>query len=486
MAVLHDANRGGPVFYTFWGSNSSSIASPIPVPLNRWTHLAFVYNHFYGAEGSSGRIYLNGTLVAEGPLGTTAPGSRSNNYLGKSNWSGEPTANAVFDDVRIWGTLLDQPTIDTWKGKELSTTDPHPQQYWLRGYWKFDETSGVIAHNTRPSGASYYYQTAYDGTLQSGAAWAESGAPMALPFSSTQSSSLAPGNTYNFRIAGNNGVGTTYGSSAGFTTTLPGCDAVANVAMDEDTTRTVTVSGITDNDPFETRVLSVTAASSNPGLLPSPTVTYSSPNPTANLQLVPAPNLSGTATVTVEVGYSVSGTVYKTSRSFTVTVNPVNDPPVAGPAYSLQFDGVNDYVRAGGIELASRSFTVEAWARNTRPNTWQMFVWQGQPEPNKGLVIGWRANNVFTFAFLYNDLNTSAAYDDQAWHHWACSTTPPANSAASTATACSWPRTPRRRITRAAASFGLAVISTANASKAAWTTCGCGRRSAPSRRFAAT
>ena len=243
---------------------------------------------------------------------------------------------------------------------------------------------------------------------------------MALPFSSTQSSSLAPGNTYNFRIAGNNGVGTTYGSSAGFTTTLPGCDAVANVAMDEDTTRTVTVSGITDNDPFETRVLSVTAASSNPGLLPSPTVTYSSPNPTANLQLVPAPNLSGTATVTVEVGYSVSGTVYKTSRSFTVTVNPVNDPPVAGPAYSLQFDGVNDYVRAGGIELASRSFTVEAWARNTRPNTWQMFVWQGQPEPNKGLVIGWRANNVFTFAFLYNDLNTSAAYDDQAWHHWAC------------------------------------------------------------------
>ena len=68
VAVLHDANRGGPVFYTFWASEFSSIASPIPVPLNRWTHLAFVYNHFYGAEGSSGRIYLNGTLVAEGPL----------------------------------------------------------------------------------------------------------------------------------------------------------------------------------------------------------------------------------------------------------------------------------------------------------------------------------------------------------------------------------------------------------------------------------
>ena len=45
------------------------------------------------------------------------------------------------------------------------------------------------------------------------------------------------------------------------------------------------------------QALTVTAVSSNPGLIPNPTVSYTSPGTTGSLRFTPVANASGTATI---------------------------------------------------------------------------------------------------------------------------------------------------------------------------------------------
>lgn len=92
--------------------------------------------------------------------------------------------------------------------------------------------------------------------------------------------------------------------------------------------------------------------------------------------------------------------------------------PLAG--YALDFDGVDDGVEvAPGINLANASFTVAFWAKRSSIDTADIVVTQGTATTNQWLHIGFRANNKFTCAFYYNDLDTPV-YTDTGWHHWAC------------------------------------------------------------------
>ena len=68
------------------------------------------------------------------------------------------------------------------------------------------------------------------------------------------------------------------------------------------------------------------ATSSNPALIPTPTVTYTSPDTTGSLTFTPAASASGSATVTVTVNDGAASNNI-VSRSFTVAVNHVNVPP---------------------------------------------------------------------------------------------------------------------------------------------------------------
>ncbi|MEN9573075.1 MAG: hypothetical protein RL514_930 [Verrucomicrobiota bacterium] len=78
------------------------------------------------------------------------------------------------------------------------------------------------------------------------------------------------------------------------------------------------------------QVLTVTATSSNPGLIPNPAVTYTSPNATGTLKYTPVPDANGTALITVVVrddGGTANGGVDAVTNTFTITVMPVNDAP---------------------------------------------------------------------------------------------------------------------------------------------------------------
>ncbi len=107
----------------------------------------------------------------------------------------------------------------------------------------------------------------------------------------------------------------------------PTLGAIADVTVNEGVgQQTVNLSGIGSGASNELQTLVVTARSSNPALIPDPTVTYTSPNTTGTLRFTPVAFGFGTAsiTVTVDDGGASNNLV---TRTFTVTVNPVNQPP---------------------------------------------------------------------------------------------------------------------------------------------------------------
>ena len=102
--------------------------------------------------------------------------------------------------------------------------------------------------------------------------------------------------------------------------------------------QTIDLSGITAGGG-QAQTITIAALSNNTGLIPTPTVPYTSPNTSGSLSFTPMANVSGTATITVTVtdnGGTLNGGVATVSQTFTVTVLPVNQPPtltaIANPA----------------------------------------------------------------------------------------------------------------------------------------------------------
>ena len=110
----------------------------------------------------------------------------------------------------------------------------------------------------------------------------------------------------------------------------PVIDVIANQTILEDSgVSSVPLTGIT-NGGDGPQVITITASSSNTTLVLDPTIIYTSANPTGTLLLAANPNQFGVATVTVTVrddGGTAFGSVDFTTRTFTVTVTPVNDRP---------------------------------------------------------------------------------------------------------------------------------------------------------------
>ncbi|MCS5573965.1 MAG: DUF5011 domain-containing protein, partial [Pseudomonadales bacterium] len=85
----------------------------------------------------------------------------------------------------------------------------------------------------------------------------------------------------------------------------------------------------------ESQLFRVTASSNNTTLIPDPTVSYTTPGATGTLQFTPLPDQYGSTTITVTVedggldnDLDTSEGNATFSRSFDVTVTPVNDQPV--------------------------------------------------------------------------------------------------------------------------------------------------------------
>ena len=134
------------------------------------------------------------------------------------------------------------------------------------------------------------------------------------------------------------------------TNDAPTLDALDNITIAEDAAeQTVALSGIGPG-PNETEAVRITTISSNTNLIPNPTVDYTTADATGSIAFTPVPDQYGTATITVIVeDAGPDGDFNKTadnatfSRTFDVTVNPINDLPTLDPiSWNLQaVEGAN-------------------------------------------------------------------------------------------------------------------------------------------------
>jgi hypothetical protein len=204
-------------------------------------------------------------------------------------------------------------------------------------------------------------------------------------------SNLAAGVTYRFAVTAYNAAGleSDFSSEISHTVTNslasnapPTLGVIPALTTNEDSgPRSVALTGITSGSDTENQTLAVSVASTPEWLLSTPLVTYTSPSSTGSISFDTATNAWGTGTITV----TVSDGIAQVARSFSVTVNPVNDAP---GLTSLGSRRINEDTSTGPIaftigdvETPSADLTLSATSSN--PSL----------VPNANIVFGGSASN---------------------------------------------------------------------------------------------
>ncbi len=137
----------------------------------------------------------------------------------------------------------------------------------------------------------------------------------------------------------------------------PTMDAPGDWVVQQDAAQqTIPLTGISAGPPDEHQGLTISAVSSNPGLIPTPIIQYTSPSSNGTLMFRPAPNRSGSALITLSLrddGGTVNGGQDTATFGFRITVTPSAPPALqitrfgntnrlsiltlAGPVYKLEY-----------------------------------------------------------------------------------------------------------------------------------------------------
>ena len=179
----------------------------------------------------------------------------------------------------------------------------------------------------------------------------------------------------------NGGINTFIGT---FTVVVTGINAPPTITaipslpgvLENSGPQTVNLFGISDGLGDVNQTVTITATSSNPNLIPNPSIRYTNPNTTGTLTFTPVAFGIGSAKITVTLmdnGGTANGGNNVTVTSFNVTVNPVNQPPTLtlipdqGPFFentagtqTVSLSGITD-----GIGETGQSLAVTATTNNT-------------------------------------------------------------------------------------------------------------------------
>jgi hypothetical protein len=145
----------------------------------------------------------------------------------------------------------------------------------------------------------------------------------------------------------------------------PTLDAISNRTVAEDAPlQSVGLTGISAG-PSESQTLNITATSSQPSIVPNPSVLFT--NSTGVLTFTPMPDAAGTATITVTVndGAGSNATIV---RTFTITITPANDAPTIsaiGAQTMLEDTVLTVPFTISDPETAGPSLTLTATSTNT-------------------------------------------------------------------------------------------------------------------------
>jgi uncharacterized protein len=111
---LTPRSSGGTARFAITSSGAGAeqrINAPAALPTGAWTHVAVT------ATGSLGVLYVNGAEVARNAALTLRPGSSTANWIGRSQYAGDPYLDAAVDSLRVYSRALTAPEIATLHGE---------------------------------------------------------------------------------------------------------------------------------------------------------------------------------------------------------------------------------------------------------------------------------------------------------------------------------------------------------------------------------
>ncbi len=115
------------------GGAEQQINGTSALPTGAWTHVAVT------KSGNVGTLYVNGVQVGQNTAMTLSPSSLGNttqNWIGRSQYAGDPFLDGQVDDFRIYNGALSASEVQA-----LANVSPTGPVTWYR----FDETSGTTA-----------------------------------------------------------------------------------------------------------------------------------------------------------------------------------------------------------------------------------------------------------------------------------------------------------------------------------------------------
>lgn len=355
---------------------------------------------------------------------------------GIAGWGNYGAGNQV-NAFRLGGT--DQ-LVNYWWGADLSVTVPglndgqwHHVAVTYDGSTRKIIVDGVVKGSDNPTGhnvtttnnftigSTLNNSEVFNGGMDEVRIWnvarseAELSGAMNTCLSGTEAGLVA---YYNFEdgtgrstlsdvVNGNNGTLVNMALSTCWTTGVANCGcamemtALANVAVNSIADQSLTAGQASFCDNGTT---TIELASSEP------TVTYYLRND-LNDTIIAGPVSGSGGVLSFNTGTISATTTYNVLAE---RIQPTNN--------ALNFNGSGQYVSVpAGIDLANKSFTVEFWAKRNSGGT-NFIMGQGLTgSTNESLHIGFRDNDVFTFAFYGNDIDVnSPASSDGNYHHWTC------------------------------------------------------------------
>ena len=142
-------NAGGvPRFAvtTNYAGGEQGINGTTALPLDEWSHVAVTVG------AGTGRLYVNGVQVGVNPAMTITPavlGTLRNNWLGRSNYSGDPVYAGGLDDVNFWSRELSAAEIAGLQAGPAATAAAGAGDLASYGC---DETGGGTLTDASPRG----------------------------------------------------------------------------------------------------------------------------------------------------------------------------------------------------------------------------------------------------------------------------------------------------------------------------------------------
>lgn len=100
LGVISQGTNGKVAAENYSGNTTGRIDAQTGMVLNSWNHFLVQY------DGVQLSVYVNGNLVATGSTNVPRLVTRTNCFIGRSNWASDAFANAAFDDFMIFNRAL--------------------------------------------------------------------------------------------------------------------------------------------------------------------------------------------------------------------------------------------------------------------------------------------------------------------------------------------------------------------------------------------